>query len=155
MRRTTLWIACISALGAFATGSFVGGCSSESAATTSSGQTNDVLSPCDTCHTQDRSKRLAGGARLADKEQTTSAGRATLYAPNLTPDNDTGIGAWTDDELKFAIRDGVGKGGVTLCPPMQHYTGLSDEKLKEIITAMRRLPAVKNDVQRSKCPPIK
>ncbi|MBL8607914.1 MAG: hypothetical protein JNL38_11360 [Myxococcales bacterium] len=155
MRRTTLWIACISALGAFATGSFVGGCSSESAATTSSGQTNDVLSPCDTCHTQDRSKRLAGGARLADKEQTTSAGRATLYAPNLTPDNDTGIGSWTDDQLKFAIRDGVGKDGLTLCPPMQHYTGLSDEKLKEIITAMRRLPAVKNDVQRSKCPPIK
>lgn len=156
MRRTTLWIACFSTLGLFVAVSLVGGCSTESTAPASSGQAgNDVLSPCDKCHTQDRGKRLAGGLRLADQEQTTSAGRATLYAPNLTPDNDTGIGTWTDDQLRFAIRDGVGKDGLTLCPPMQHYTGLSDEKLKEIITAIRRLPAVKNDVQRSKCPPIK
>lgn len=158
MRGPTLAIAAIALLGLTTSILAVSGCSSENANQTtssSSGSGSDILSPCDSCHTQDKTKRLAGGIHLTQYEQTTSAGRATLYAPNLTPDPDTGVGNWTDDQLKFAIRDGVDRDGVVLCPPMQHYKDLSDDKLKEIITAMRKLPPVKNAVKDSTCPPIK
>ncbi len=158
MRGPTLAIAAIAILGLTTSILAVSGCSSENANQTtssSSGSGSDILSPCDSCHTQDKTKRLAGGIHLTQYEQTTSAGRATLYAPNLTPDPDTGVGNWTDDQLKFAIRDGVDRDGVVLCPPMQHYKDLSDDKLKEIITAMRKLPPVKNAVKDSTCPPIK
>jgi cytochrome c2 len=143
-------------------------CSSDNANQTTSssgGNGSDILSPCDTCHTQDKTKRLAGGIHLSQYEQTTSAGRATLYSPNLTPDNDTGIGAWSDDELRFAIRDGVGKGGIVMCPPMQHYKECPDgstsagcmtpQQLDDVIKALRRLPPIKNKVTPSLCPPIK
>jgi len=158
MRGTTLAIAAIATLGLTTALLATAGCSSDNANQTTSssgGSGSDILAPCDSCHTQDKAKRLAGGIHLTQYEQTTSAGRATLYAPNLTPDPDTGIGNWTDDQLKFAIRDGVDRDGVVLCPPMQHYKDLSDDKLKEIITAMRKLPPVKNAVKASSCPPIK
>ena len=46
-----------------------------------------------------------------------------LTAPNLTPDQETGAGAWTDDMLARAIREGIGHDGRTLFPmmPYQNY----------------------------------
>jgi hypothetical protein len=35
----------------------------------------------------------------------------TVWARNLTPDRETGLGAWTDDEIARAIRGGIAKGG--------------------------------------------
>ena len=34
-----------------------------------------------------------------------------LYAPNLTPDPETGLGQWSDAEIGRAIRDGIGRDG--------------------------------------------
>ena len=50
---------------------------------------------------------LAGGQRFKD----TRAGYS-LIMPNITPDPETGIGSWSDDEIRRAIRDGrSGEGG--------------------------------------------
>src|SRR5260370_36770648 len=55
---------------------------------------------CASCHTADPSKPFAGGKRI-----DTPFG--AIYSPNLTPDRETGLGAWSDDEFSTALRYGV------------------------------------------------
>jgi len=67
-----------------------------------------------------------------------------VYAPNITPDAETGAGSWSDDQLARAIREGVGHDGRALFPfmPYQGFRALSDEDLASIIVYLRSLPAV-------------
>jgi hypothetical protein len=69
-----------------------------------------------------------------------------LVAPNITPDSETGVGKWTDDELARAIREGVDREGHTLFPmmPYSHYRHMSDEDLASVVVYLRALPAVRN-----------
>src|ERR1700694_1482421 len=59
---------------------------------------------CASCHTADPSKPFAGGRRI-----DTPFG--AIYSSNLTPDRDTGLGAWTDGEFHRALRYGVAPDG--------------------------------------------
>jgi mono/diheme cytochrome c family protein len=69
-----------------------------------------------------------------------------VTAPNLTPDTDTGLGRWSDDEIGRAIREGVDRDGNTLFPlmPYGHYRHLSDEDLASIVVYLRSLAPVRN-----------
>jgi hypothetical protein len=69
-----------------------------------------------------------------------------VFAPNLTPDKDTGAGNWTDDMLARAIREGIGHDGRALfgIMPFAHYRNMADEDLASIIVYLRSLPAVTN-----------
>jgi mono/diheme cytochrome c family protein len=69
----------------------------------------------------------------------------TVYAPNITPDVETGAGSWSDDQLARAIREGVGHDGRALFPfmPYQGFHALSDEDLASIIVYLRSLPPVR------------
>jgi hypothetical protein len=72
-----------------------------------------------------------------------------FYARNITP---YGIGNWTDGEVLRAVTSGVSKDGSALFPlmPYPHY-GVSDkEDVYSIIAYIRSLPAIKNDVPKSK-----
>jgi mono/diheme cytochrome c family protein len=74
-------------------------------------------------------------------------------APNLTPDRETGAGAWTDDMLARAIREGVAHDGHLLDPtimPYEFYRSMSDEDLASIIVYLRSLPPIRNAL-----PPMK
>jgi mono/diheme cytochrome c family protein len=70
----------------------------------------------------------------------------TLVAPNLTPDPETGIGTWTDDQLARAVREGVSHDGHALFPlmPFTHFRRMSDEDLASIIVYLRSLTPVRN-----------
>jgi mono/diheme cytochrome c family protein len=81
--------------------------------------------------------------------------RVELYPPNLTNDNDTGIGTWTDDQLANAIRNGQDKDGLELCPEMQHFVEMNDYEAYSIVKYLRSIPAVKQNVPGSICPPLK
>ncbi|MEZ5320031.1 MAG: cytochrome c [Vicinamibacterales bacterium] len=72
----------------------------------------------------------------------------TLAAPNITPDPDTGLGAWTDDEIARAIREGVRKDGRALFPVMPYtdFAKMSDEDVASIVVYLRTIPAVRNTV---------
>src|SRR5262249_45995367 len=74
-----------------------------------------------------------------------------IVAPNLTPDRETGAGAWTDDQLARAIREGIGHDGRALFPlmPYQNFRGLSDEDVASIIVYLRSLPPVKHESPKS------
>jgi len=69
-----------------------------------------------------------------------------VVPPNLTPDNETGAGTWTDDMFARAIREGIGHDGRALFPmmPYVHYRNMPDEDLASIVVYLRSLPAVKH-----------
>ena len=77
-----------------------------------------------------------------------------LTAPNLTPDKETGAGAWTDDMLARAIREGIGYDGRTLFPmmPYQNFAKMSDEDLASVIAYIRSLPAVRREHPKTAIP---
>jgi mono/diheme cytochrome c family protein len=69
----------------------------------------------------------------------------TLAAANLTPDNDTGLGKWTDGEILRAIREGVDRDGNALFPimPYGHYRALSDDDARAIVAYLRTLKPIR------------
>lgn len=103
----------------------------------------EALTACDNCHTPrgpagyDESQRFSGGSQ-------TFAGPGYLTrGGNISPDKPSGIGEWTDDELKAAIVKGQGKSG-RLAPymPSDAYTPLSNRDLDAIVAYMRLLPPI-------------
>jgi hypothetical protein len=70
--------------------------------------------------------------------------------PNITPDEATGIGSWSDEQIISAIRDGVDADGESMCPTMMRYS-FDQEQLSDIVAFLRGLPAVKNKIT-SQCP---
>lgn len=89
-------------------------------------------------------KGLSGGMLFDD-----AAFKA--YAPNITPDPETGIGKWTDAQLAKAIREGIRPDGRLIGPPMPvpFYRNLSDADLAAIIAYLKAQPPVKHVVAKS------
>jgi len=71
-----------------------------------------------------------------------------VCATNLTADDETGLGLYTDGELMRAIREGIDRHGRGLFPlmPYRDYAGLSDEDTRAIVAYLRTLAPVKNAV---------
>ena len=65
---------------------------------------------CTACHTAPGGKPFAGG--LAFKLPMIG----TIYSTNITPDQETGIGAWSDDEFVRALHEGIDRDGEHLYP---------------------------------------
>src|SRR6185503_21299802 len=72
--------------------------------------------------------------------------QGTIVESNITPDRETGIGAWTDGEKIRAIREGIGRDGRVIFPlmPYQNYRLMSDEDLYALVAYLNSLPAVRN-----------
>jgi len=80
------------------------------------------------------------------------------YTMNLTPDQNTGIGIWTEDMFVKAIRTGKHMGTDTsrdILPPMpwQMYRNLTDEDLKAVYAYLRTIPPVTNHIPDPVAPP--
>jgi len=69
-----------------------------------------------------------------------------VVAPNISPDKDTGIGDWSDEEIIRAIKEGIGKNERLLNPemPSRYFHSLGDDELHSIVLYLRRIPPVKN-----------
>jgi hypothetical protein len=67
-----------------------------------------------------------------------------VHAPNITPDLETGIGAYTDGEIARSLRYGVKRDGKALVDFMPFYH-LSDEDLTAIVSFLRYSTPVKNE----------
>jgi len=68
---------------------------------------------CMPCHTEPGGAPFAGGRAI-----NTPFG--VIYSPNITPDKETGIGAWSTDDFWAAVHDGIGKAGENLYPAMPY-----------------------------------
>jgi len=79
-----------------------------------------------------------------------------VYAANLTPDPDTGLGAWTEDMFLRAVRTGrhMGGNGRPILPPMPwpNLAQQNDDDLKAIFAYLHSLPAIRNDVPAPQVP---
>lgn len=117
--------------------------------------------PCIICHSpldaKDGHLILRDGMALAGRNWTPD-GVPFVTAPNLTPDPETGVGNWTDDELARAIREGIGHDGRALFPimPYQRFRNMTDEDLASVVVYLRSLPPVRNPLPKSNVPfPVK
>lgn len=75
-----------------------------------------AIGNCNVCHTAGGGATFAGGRPL----QTPFG---TLYSTNITPDPETGIGRWTAEDFRRAMREGVAPDGHQLYPafPYDHF----------------------------------
>lgn len=103
---------------------------------------------CGNCHTARNADataiddmRLAGSFVIEEPE-------FKAYAPNITQDQETGIGAWSDEEIIRAIREGVRPDGTIIGPPMPipSYRGMSDSDVQAIVAYLRTVAPVRNSV---------
>jgi mono/diheme cytochrome c family protein len=94
---------------------------------------------CASCHTADTAKPFAGGKRI----DTPYGG---IYSPNLTPDRDTGIGAWSDDDFYRALRFGEARDGSRYYPafPYPNFTKLTRQDILAIRAYLATLTPVSN-----------
>lgn len=107
------------------------------AATLERGAALARLAHCAGCHTAPGGAPYAGGRALA-----TPFG--AVYAGNLTPDADTGLGRWTADDFWRALHHGRGRDGRRLVPafPYTSFTHLSRADTDALFAWLRRLPPV-------------
>ena len=96
-----------------------------------------ALSADRACLTQ-RSKNI--GVRVEDDNVP-----GVLCVRNLTPDQETGIGNWTDGEVIRATREGIDRTGHALYPIMPYsvYRAISDEDSAALVAYLRQLPPIK------------
>jgi mono/diheme cytochrome c family protein len=83
-----------------------------------------TLGDCNTCHSAPGGTIFAGGLGIP-----TPFG--TVYSTNITPDEDTGIGRWSEAAFRRALREGIGRDGRQLYPafPYDHFTLLTDDDI--------------------------
>ena len=99
-----------------------------------------TLGDCAACHTAQGGKPYAGGRALP-----TPFG--DVPAPNLTPDDATGLGQWSFDAFWRALHEGVGRDGHALYPafPYTSYTRVSRQDAFALFAYLRSLPPVRSE----------
>jgi hypothetical protein len=107
------------------------------------------VTPCMECHSPHRWSEhdapIPPNMLGAGQEMPMKGLPGRVVAPNLSSDPETGAGAWTDDQLVRAIREGIGHDGRALFPmmPYQRFRSLSDEDVSSIVVYLRALPPVR------------
>ncbi len=105
---------------------------------------------CGNCHTPMGpqgplpGRELAGGTEFHEPF-------GVARTPNITPDAETGIGRWTDEQIIVAIREGKRPDGSIIGPPMPIglYRGMADADVKALVAYMRQVKPVANKVEKS------
>jgi mono/diheme cytochrome c family protein len=107
-----------------------------------------IVGDCAACHTLPGSGHAFAGGRPIE----TPFG--TMFSPNITPDPETGIGAWTDQEFVDALTKGTGRHGTRLYPamPYTYYTKLSRDDALAIRAYLNTIPAVHHRVTSDQLP---
>lgn len=117
----------------------------ESAVTVARGEYVMRAANCMACHTAEEGQPFAGGRKIESP-------LGTIYSTNITPDQETGIGAYTLDEFRASLYDGLRKDGAHLYPamPYENYRFLSEIDVQSMYQYfMQEVPAVRNEVPKT------
>lgn len=100
-----------------------------------------AIGNCNDCHVADSGKPYAGGRPIP-----TPFG--TIFSSNITPDEETGIGAWSEAAFERAMREGVDRQGRQLYPafPYDHFTKATSEDIHALYAFLMSRPAVRNTI---------
>jgi nicotinate dehydrogenase subunit B len=111
--------------------------STYSAATIAKGKQLAALGDCAVCHTKANGVINAGGRAIE-----TPFG--IVYSTNITPDPETGIGAWSYPAFERAMREGIHRDGKHLYPafPYNHFAKTTDADLQALYAYLMAQPAV-------------
>jgi mono/diheme cytochrome c family protein len=92
---------------------------------------------CAACHDAPRGQRFAGGVAF-------KLPFGTIYSSNISPDRETGIGNWSDNDFVRALHRGIAKNGTYLYPafPYTSYSAMSREDAVAIKAYLFSLPPV-------------
>ena len=106
-----------------------------------------LAADCHSCHTAPGGQPFAGGAPL-------KSAFGTIYATNITPDPNTGIGQWSKADFERALRLGVRKDGAYLYPAMPYgsYTKMTAADMNALWAYIRSIPAVDNTAPKNTLP---
>lgn len=109
------------------------------------------IAGCGNCHTPRGPDGPLPGMTLAGNNVVEDNPAFRGVAANITPDKETGIGAWTDAQIAKAIREGLRPDGSLIGPPMpiNFYRGIGDEDLAAIVAYLRSVPPVHNVSEKS------
>ncbi|WP_126284018.1 cytochrome c [Burkholderia stagnalis] len=118
-----------------------------SAATLERGRQIALAGDCAVCHTAPGGRVNAGGLAL-----DTPFG--TIYTTNITPDPETGIGAWTYSAFARAMREGIARDGTHLYPafPYTAFARMSEADMLALYAYLMSQPAVKHTPPKTKLP---
>jgi mono/diheme cytochrome c family protein len=105
---------------------------------------------CAQCHSPaDEQKRILPGMKLAGGMRIDINPFGSFPSGNLTSDKATGLGNWTDDEIKRVITKGILRDGSRLLPfPMDYgsFSTLTAADLDAIVAYLRTVPPVSNRI---------
>lgn len=111
---------------------------------------------CGACHTdgaligEPNMQTPLGGSRIGIAYTNPLRDRypGVVYAPNITPDDETGIGRWTDQQITDAVRAGIGRHGDRriLVMPWQGYAQISSADARAIVAYLRSIKPVRHAV---------
>ncbi len=90
------------------------------------------------CHSPPKGAPYAGGREFPLL-------LAKVYSTNLTADKETGLGNWTDQQIRDALVKGIRPDGERLLPvmPYEAYSGMAEEDLQALIAYLRTLKPVR------------
>jgi mono/diheme cytochrome c family protein len=129
-----------------AAAAFAGAASADTSVERGSYLVNTIMT-CGNCHSPKgppdvvAGKDFSGGLRF-------DAPPFDVTAPNITPDKETGIGAWSDDDIKRLLRTGRRPDGVPIAVamPTGFYDIITDSDLDAIVAYLRTLKPISNKV---------
>ena len=106
-----------------------------------------TVADCAACHSGPGTPAFAGGRPVE-----TPFG--IILAPNITPDRETGIGAWSDADFDRAMRQGKGRDGSLLYPamPFPYYTKMSRDDIRAIRAYLNTTAPARNKVTTNQLP---
>ena len=104
---------------------------------------------CDGCHTPRGKSGLIMEKRFSGGSQVWDTPAYIVRGTNITPDRETGIGAWSDDDIKRSLTEGMHRLGRSLSPqmPFTFYMILTRRDLDALVAYMRSVEPVRNEVQ--------
>ncbi len=110
-------------------------------ATIAHGERLSLIGNCAECHTAEYGEAYAGGRPIP-----TPFG--TIYATNITPDPETGIGTWSQEAFRRSMHEGLDREGEHLYPafPYHHFAKVTDEDVDAIYAYLMAREPVRNEV---------
>jgi len=144
--RSPLWVAAVAIAAVCAVSTAAGAENAQVAR----GKYLVAIAGCNDCHTPGYflGKPDAGRFLAGSDVGHEVPGLGVFVAPNLTPDNDTGLGTWTREQIATAIQTGVRPDGRVLAPimPWRGYAALTKPDVAAIVEYLKSLPPVSRQV---------
>jgi mono/diheme cytochrome c family protein len=111
-----------------------------------------TIGACAECHslTKKGPRKPEDPQYLSGSEGPMEGSFGKVWARNLTPDKETGIGKYWPDQIKQSIRTGVRLDGKRMAPPMSimipHYSGMAEEDLDAVVAYLKSVPPVRRPI---------